>query len=120
MECLCCFDNIDDSGVKYRDQEEGEWKTCPYCKECVKYMQKIQFANYVEEVKSETCKVSLERLIKLGPPKKFRDTKVPCNNENGEVYEFDFGSSNLEGVYPEKELAEYTKFLSTYLEEIKK
>jgi hypothetical protein len=118
MECLCCFEEI--NLVKYRDKENGEWKTCSYCKECIKYMLKIQFLNYVEEVKNETCKVALERLVKLGPPLKFRDPKVICDNEKGEVYEFDFGSSHLENIYPEEILKEYITSISTYLEEIKK
>lgn len=121
MECLCCFDILGiEEEVNYRDKENGEWKRCPYCKDCIQYMLKIQFGNYVEEVKNENCKISLERLIKLGPPEKFRDAKVPCNNEKGEVYEFDFGSSELEGVYPKKELEEYILSLSIYLDEIKK
>jgi len=109
MECLCCFNEMNEF-VKYRDKEEGEWKISPYCEECIRYMLKIQFQNYVDEVKNETCKVSLERLIKLGPPKKFRDPKVPCENDGNEVYEFSFGLSNVD--YNEEQMNEITEYIN--------
>ena len=114
MDCTCCFEKILEQ-VKYRDKENGEWKDCFYCKDCIQHMLNTQFLNYVEKIKNETCKKTLETLIQLGPPTKFRDPNINCDNEKNEVYEFNLFPSTLENVYPEKELEEYKFFLNSLL-----
>ena len=111
MDCACCFEDIDIK-IKYRDRPEGEWKECPYCKECILYMKEHQFLDYVKQVEQETCEKSLKRLIEMGPPLKVREpVLLPCENKTDEVYEFDCFSSNLEHVYPHKKLSEYIEKL---------
>ena len=117
MECSCCFGDIEEI-IKYRDKKDGEWKECIYCKDCIEYMLETQFNNYVEKIKSETCKVALERLIKMGPPLKFTDPTVVCDNDKNEVYEFNLFSSDLKNVYQDEEMVKYKDFLKEYLLEI--
>lgn len=114
MECSCCFSDIE-TIVKYRDKADSDWKNCIYCKECIEYMLETQFLDYVEKIKTETCKVALERLIKLGPPLKFRDPKVPCDNETGEVYEFNMFSSKLKNVYEKEQMEKYKDYLQQFI-----
>lgn len=118
MECACCFCDIDDV-LKYRDEKDGKWKDCIYCKDCVEYMIETQFNDYVERIKNETCKVSLERLLEMGPPLKFRDPKVICNNDKNEVYEFNMFQSDLNNVYKGDKMVKYMNFIENYLNEIK-
>jgi hypothetical protein len=112
-ECLCCYEKF--NNVKFRSEENGEWKNCIYCEDCILYMRKNQFLEYVEKIKTTDCKVSLERLIKQGPPRKVRDPKL----SDGEVYEFlingEIVSSQLEFLYPEEELKKYEEDLKLYL-----
>ena len=117
MECACCFSDIDKI-ITYRDRADGEWKPCIYCGDCINYMLETQFATYVDRIKSETCKVALERLLKMGPPLKFSDPKVVCDNDRNEVYEFNGFSSDLKNVYTGDRMVKYKIFLQKYLDEI--
>jgi hypothetical protein len=117
MQCLCCFEDIEIL-VLYRDKKEGEWKKSPYCKECINYFIQNQWKDYVEKIKNETCKVSLERLIHLGPPFHIREPGLPCENERNEVYELLINgvitSSKLEGTLSGKELEDYLNELKCF------
>ena len=101
MECMCCMNDIE-TIVKYR--VDNEWFDCGYCEDCIKYMLKTQFQQYVEDVKKEKCKVALKRLVTLGPPMKFRDPNI---NNGKEVDEFNLFPADLENIYPSDELEEY-------------
>ena len=111
MECLCCFDEINNP-VKYQSEKDGPWKDCHYCKNCIDYMLETQFTSYIDNIKKETCKVALEKLIKLKPPLKFRD---PTINEGKEIYTFDGFSAELKNVYSEEELEKYREFINNLL-----
>ena len=115
MECISCFEEINDL-VYYRDKEEGEWKNSPYCFICIDYLLKNQWKNYTEEVKNETCKRTLIRLIKIGPPIYLREpVGLPCENENNEVYELKINdkiiSAKLEYILDEKNFKKYIDVL---------
>jgi len=110
MICKCCLEEEEE--VRYRDKPDGKWMVCIYCEECVKYMLNTQFKNYIEQVKNEKCKKSLERLISMGPPENFRDPKVFCDNERNEVYAFENFSAKVERNCSKEELKEYFEFVS--------
>lgn len=121
-ECVSCLDPISDR-IEYQDVENGEWKSCNYCKDCIEIMKQTQFLSYVNQVKSETCKKSLRRLLVLGPPVKIREPVVlPSNNSRSEVYQFRLNnqifSSDLENVYTGDKMVEYLKFIENYLLEL--
>ena len=88
-ECALCFDNITDNYVYYKDNPDSKWIPCKYCSICIQDLIDNQWSIYTEQIKNETCMATLRRLIEEGPPINFRDKKaVPCNNSNGEVYQF--------------------------------
>ena len=121
MECNICFDETNEK-IFYQDNKDSEWKECPYCLECINEMKQKQWNIYVNSIKTETCKATLTRLIKLGPPTKIRDTYLPCDNETGEVHQFKVGNeimdSKIIGYYIGEEMTNYKKFLSKYLSEL--
>lgn len=113
MNCVSCFEIIQDN-VLYREKK-GEWKQSGYCTDCLNYFIENQWKNYEESVKNETCKKSLERLIKLGPPFYIREPiSLPC--ENGEVFEISINgeikSAKLLNTLEGKKLEEYISFLN--------
>lgn len=119
MECVSCFDEITYM-LEYRDKENSGWKVCKYCKDCIQIMKETQFLNYVNQIKVETCKKSLKRLLELGPPTKVREIlTLPCENEKQEVWEFRLNeevfSSKLENVYQDEQMVEYIEYLKNYL-----
>ena len=119
MECSICFDEVENK-IFYQDNENSEWKPVPYCLNCINEMKEKQWNIYVNTIKTETCKATLARLIKLGPPTKIRDTYLPCDNQTGEVYRFRVNntiiSSEINGYYKGDEMVTYKEFLNNYLE----
>ena len=111
MECSCCFGEI--NNVKIREKD-GEWKNSIYCKDCLLFMKETQFNEYVEAITKADCKVSLERLINLGPPTNIRDSQIDIEIDEIKINE-QIESGKLENVYPSEELEKYKEFLKSFL-----
>ncbi len=116
MDCSSCLNEIENK-IFYRDRKDGNWKSSPYCLDCINYFIKNSWKDYDERVRQETCKKSLERLISLGPPINIREPKgLPCDNERGEVYELlideNIISSKVENALEGKDLENYKDFLN--------
>lgn len=122
-ECITCLDEYE--SVEYKEKD-GEWLNSPYCERCINYFIENQWDNYVNTIKTETCKKTIRRMIDSGPPIYVKEpVGMPCENSQG-VYEFNFGqdvvndqrvvSGKLKGVYEGDEMVNYKNFLMNYLE----
>ena len=118
-ECLSCYDEIV-MELLYRDVENGNWKSCPYCENCINWYIQNQWDEYVNVIKSETCKKTLQRLLKLGPPTRIREPSgLPTSDPSGQIWDLKSGnrtiSAKLDGVYVGEKMEKYKIELKEYL-----
>jgi len=121
-ECVSCLDDIEIPNY-YRDGPERDWKPCPYCEICIDWFVQNQWDTYVNTIKNETCKKTVKRLIKKGPPTHVSDPQsLPCDNPRESVWEFKIGSdiksAELVGCLKGTEMEKYKAELNLYLKQI--
>jgi len=117
MNCVGCLNDIVDN-IFYRDKEFSPWLKSNYCSECLNYMIQNQLKHFVEKIKTENCKKSLERLIQMGPPNNIREPLgLPCENEKNEVYDLlingEISSAKVINTLKEEELEEFNKIMNS-------
>lgn len=96
-ECLICCEDLDSSNyAEYRAHEESEWMVSPYCSNCLEsYFKQRQWEQYLDHVHKADCAAALRRILNKPVPTNVRDKGLPCDNENGEVYQFWYASEGL-------------------------
>lgn len=103
MDCSFCFNEITDC-VEYKKNTTNEWFQSSICFECIMYLKRSQYGDYITQIQSTDCKRTLKRLLEMGPPLWVHDVNVFKNvdyENNENVIEFkcndEIISARLEG-----------------------
>jgi hypothetical protein len=87
MICKLCFEDIVNI-VQYDN------KQFDYCIDCLNYLLKNQWYDYIHKIKTMDCEKSLKNLINGKIPTHFRDVMI---NDNQEIKEFIFHNEIISG-----------------------
>ncbi len=74
IDCIACCCPIDeDLYSEFRYDPNQKWIQSRYCWDCIQYMLKNKWQDYVDGITKADCASALERLINGGPPINLRD-----------------------------------------------
>ena len=108
IKCVACTSDITaENYVLYKQgekkEEVEEWTACKYCNDCIIYMLENSWELYIHSVVNADCLKALTKLLTRPPPINFRDSLVPCPDNNDEVSSFYYDgsekSANLVGSF---------------------
>ena len=102
-DCSLCYNEIENP-VMYKKNTFDKWYGTTVCLDCILYLKRTQYNDYLNNVQTTDCKRTLKRLLEIGPPMWVNDEHIFKNvdyNQDEHIIEFkcnhEITSARLDG-----------------------